>query len=371
MSLPYSSFPTTSPAALSPDWPGGYWVHWGVFVVGILVFVLIMVMVFIYIERRGSGRFQIRLGPNRVGPQGVLQPIADAIKVLTKEDIVPAKGDKWVHWMAPIVVFVPALMIFAVVPFSGGAALVDLNIGILYIIAISSLGVLGVFMAGWSSNNKYSLVAAMRSVAQMVSYEIPIVLSIVGVVLITGSLSMAAIVEEQSIPFLLLQPLGFLIYFLGAAAEIERSPFDLLEAESEIVAGYHTEYSGMKFALFYLGAYGHALAVSAIVTTLFLGGWQGPLLPPFLWFVIKVILVFVLLVWMRSTLPRLRVDQLMGFGWKFLLPLALINIFITGVEAILWPEFPWPLVFVNFAIAGILVLLWSRFSKLGGGRVEV
>ncbi|MFQ5827459.1 MAG: NADH-quinone oxidoreductase subunit H, partial [Dehalococcoidia bacterium] len=249
---------------------------WLVGVLVLITFVFTFVMVFIVIERRGIGRFQLRPGPNRVGPMGMLQPVADALKVLTKEDIIPARGDKWVHWMAPVIVFVPALLIIAVVPFQEGAILADLNIGILYIVAISSVSVVGVFMAGWGSNNKYSLVAAMRAVAQMVSYEIPLALSILGVVLVAGSLSMTKIVEGQSVPFILLQPLGFLIFFLGSSAELNRTPFDLLEAESEIIAGYHTEYSGMKFALFYLGEYAHALAVSAIVTTLFLGGWKFP-----------------------------------------------------------------------------------------------
>ncbi|MBE0415545.1 MAG: NADH-quinone oxidoreductase subunit NuoH, partial [Dehalococcoidia bacterium] len=334
-------------------------------------FILIVVMAFIYIERRGVGRFQIRLGPNRAGPQGIFQPIADAIKVLIKEDIVPAKGDRWVHWLAPIIAFVPALMIFAVIPWGHGAIFTDLNIGILYIIAISSLGVIGAFMAGWGSNNKYSLVSAMRTVAQMVSYEIPLVLSIIGVLMITGSLSMGRIVEAQQVPFFLLQPLGFLIFFLAAAAEINRTPFDLLEAESEIVAGYHIEYSGMKFALFYLGEYTHAFAISAIVATIFLSGWAGPLLPAALWFLIKVLLVFILLLWIRSTLPRLRVDQLMGFAWKCLFPLALLNIFITGAEAIIWPDFPWWLVFVNILIAAGLIVLWSLFFRVKGERVSL
>ena len=263
-------------AALPPDWPGNYWAHLGIFIVVILVFVLLMAMVFIWFERRGIGRFQVRLGPNRVGPFGILQPVADVIKVLTKEDITPAKGDKWVHWLAPVIAFVPALMIFAVVPFQDGALLADLNIGILYVVAISSVSIVGIFMAGWASNNKFSLLGAMRDVAQAVSYEIPLGLAIVSVVLITGSLSMNSIVEVQSIPFILLQPLGFLIYFVAALAEINRTPFDLLEAESEIVAGYHTEYSGMKFALFYLVEYAEALAISAIITTLFLAGWKGP-----------------------------------------------------------------------------------------------
>jgi len=360
------------PQTLSPDWPGGYWLHWGVFVVIILVFVMAMIMGFIWLERRGLGRFQVRLGPNRAGPFGLLQPVADAIKVLIKEDIIPAKGDKLVHWLAPVVAFVPALMIFAVVPFHDGALLADLNIGILYVVAVSSVGVVGIFMAGWGSNNKYSLIGAMRAVAQMVSYEIPLALSIIGVVLIAGSLSMNSIVEAQSIPFILLQPLGFIIYFLAACAEINRTPFDLLEAESEIVAGFHIEYSGMKFAMFYLVEYCEVLAISAIITTLFLGGWRGPLLPPFLWFLIKVFGVFFLIFWVRSTIPRLRIDQVMAFAWKCLLPLALINLVITGIEVIaLPPALPWPVIFLNLGIMAVLVVLWSKFFRLGGGRVEV
>jgi len=358
--------------ALPPDWPGGFWVHFVVFTVIVLAFIFLLAIGLIYIERRGSGRFQARVGPNRTGPFGLLQAIADAIKALTKETITPAKGDKWVYWLAPLVTFVPALMIFAVIPFQDGALLADLNIGILYIVAISSVSVVGVFMAGWGSNNKYALLGAMRSIAQVVSYEIPLGLAIVGVVLLAGSLSMNEIVNAQSIPFILLQPLGFLIFFLAACAEINRTPFDLLEAESEIVAGYNIEYSGMKFALFYLVEYCEALAISAIIATLFLGGWKGPMLPPVLWFLIKVVSVFFVIVWIRSTIPRLRIDQVMGFAWKGLLPLALINLFITAIQVLVWPEgLPWGLVFLNLAIMAVLILLWSKFYRLGGGRVEV
>jgi NADH-quinone oxidoreductase subunit H len=292
--------------------------------------------------------------------------------VLLKEDIVPAKGDKIVHWLAPVVAFFPVLLIFAVVPFQDGALLADLNIGILYVVAISSISTVGIFMAGWGSSNKYSLLGAMRSVAAVVSYEIPLVLSIVGVVMIAGSLSLNQIVLAQDIPFILLQPLAFLIFFIGGCAEINRSPFDLMEADSEIVAGFHTEYSGMKFALFYLAEYGEAMVISAIITTLFLGGWRGPVLPPWLWFVAKVFAVFFVMVWTRTTLPRVRIDQLMALAWKFLFPLALINLFITGIEVLTWPEaLPWAMVPVNVAIMAVLVLLWSKFFKLGWGRVAV
>ncbi len=357
---------------LPADWPGGYWLHWVVFVVIIIAFVLSLVMGFIYFERRGIGRFQVRLGPNRTGPFGLLQPVADAIKVLLKEDIVPERGDKIIHWLAPVVAFVPVLLIFAVVPFGDGALLADLNIGILYIVAVSSITTVGIFMAGWASNNKYSLLGAMRDVAQVVSYEMPLVLSIVGVVLLAGSLSMNEIVQAQNIPFILLQPLGFLIFLSGALAEINRTPFDLLEAESEIVAGFHTEYSGMKFAMFYLVEYAEALAISAIIATLYLGGWRGPVLPPFIWFLVKVFAVFFFIFWIRSTIPRLRIDQVMGFAWKALLPLALVNLFITGVEVTMLPAIsPWLLVVLNVAAAAVLIVLWSRFYRLGGGRVRV
>jgi len=346
-----------------------------------LMFVFPIVIIFIWLERRFIAWMQLRPGPNRCGPFGLLQPVADAIKVLVKELIMPAKGDKVVHWVAPAVLFFSALMVFAVIPIGKGelGALADLNIGILYIVAIGSLGVFAIFMAGWSSNNKYALFGAMRAVAQLVSYEVPMVLSIVGVVLIAGSLQMSRIVDQQTIPFILLQPLGFLIYFLGAMTELNRSPMDQIEAESELTTGYFTEYSGMKFATFFLAEYVNTLAVAAIVTTLFLGGWKGPFFPVWAWFVVKLFIVFLVILWMRATLIRVRIDQIMAFSWKFLLPMALINLFITGAEVLVWEEwmsgwasFPWPFMFVNWAIAAVLILLWSRlFFKLGGGRVEV
>jgi len=357
---------------LPPDWPGNFWAHWAIFAVIILVFVLLMVMGFIWFERRAMAVMQARLGPNRAGPFGLFQSAADALKLLIKEDIVPAKGDKLVHWLAPVVAFVPVVLIFAVVPFQGGAILADLNIGILYVVAISSVTAVGIFMAGWSSNNKYSTLGAMRQVASVVSYEIPVVLSVVGVVLLAGSLSMQQIVAAQDIPFILLQPLGFLLFFCGALAEINRAPFDLTEADSEIVAGFLTEYSGMKFGLLFLAEYGEALAISAIVTTLFLGGWRGPLLPPWLWFLVKVGIVFFVIVWIRTTVPRLRIDQLMALAWKFLFPLALLNLLITAAEILVLPAVSlWVLVPINFAVMIVLVLLWSRLFKLGWGKVEV
>ena len=359
--------------AVPPDWPGGFWWHWLFFTVVIIGFVLTMVMGVIYIERRGMGRMQSRLGPNRTGPFGIFQPVADALKVMLKEDIIPTNADKIVHWLAPVVAFAPVLVIFAVIPFQNGALLADLNIGILYIVAISSVTTVGIFMAGWGSSNKYALLGAMRNVAAVVSYEIPMLLAIIGVVLITGSLSLNQMVLAQDIPFILLQPLGFLLFFAAGCAEINRSPFDLMEADSEIVAGFHIEYSGMKFAMFYLVEYAEAVAISAIITTLFLGGWRGPLLPPWLWFITKVIVVFFAMVWMRTTLPRIRIDQLMAFAWKFLFPLAIINLIITALQVLTWPTaLPWVVIIINLAIMAILVLIWSKFFfKLGWGRIEV
>ncbi len=363
---------TSSLTAIAADWPGNFWLHWLVFTVIIIAFVLAMVIVFIWLERRLIGRFQVRPGPNRAGPFGLLQPIADVVKILTKEDNVPAKGDRLVFWLAPAATLAPVLLIFAVVPFQDGALLADLNIGILYVVAVSSLAAVGVFMAGWASNSKYSLIGAMRDVAQLVSYEIPVVLSIGGVILVSGSLSLTEIVGAQDVPFILLQPLGFLVFFIAALAEINRTPFDLLEADSELVAGYNIEFAGSKFAMLFLAEYSEALVLSTLTTTLFLGGWRGPFLPPFLWFVLKIFAVFCLVVWIRSTLPRLRIDQVMAFAWKFLLPLALINIFVTSIQIVLWPQAPvWSLVFLNLAIVVVLLLWWSRLYKLGGGRVEV
>ena len=346
-----------------------------------LLFVFPIVMLFIWMERRFIARFQLRPGPNRCGPLGLLQPVADAVKILVKELIMPAKGDKLVHWVAPVLMFFAAFMVFAVFPIGKGSMGVfsDLNIGILYVVAISSLAVIGIFMAGWGSNNKYSLIGAMRGVAQLISYEVPMVLSIVGVVLIVGSLQMSELVGKQTVPFILLQPLGFLIYFIGAITELNRSPMDMIEADSEIVAGYFTEYSGMKFAMFYLAEYINTLAIAVIATTLFLSGWKGPFLPVWFWFMFKVLAVFMFILWTRATLIRLRIDQVMAFSWKFLLPLALINVFITAAEVLVWQEwmsgwesFPWPFIFVNFAIAGALIFLWSKlFLKLGGGRIEI
>jgi NADH-quinone oxidoreductase subunit H len=363
---------TNNAASLTQPWPGGiWWLHWLVLAIIILVFFFALVIGFIWFERRAMARMQARLGPNRAGPFGLFQPLADVVKVMLKEDIVPFCADKVIHFLAPMVALVPVLMLFAVIPFSDGVVLANLNVGILFIVAISSISGVGVFMAGWGSNNKYTLLGAMRDVASVVSYEIPVVLSLASVVLLAGSMSLNDIVAAQNIPFILMQPLGFIIFFLGSSAEINRAPFDLLEADSELVAGYHTEYSGMKFAMFYLVEYGEALALSTIIATVFLSGWRGPLLPPWLWVLVKVGAVFFFIVWVRTTVPRVRIDQLMAFAWKFMFPLALINLVITAAQVLVFPDLPWILVIINIVLAIVLILAWSRFFTIGRGRVEV
>jgi NADH-quinone oxidoreductase subunit H len=300
-------------------------------------------------ERKVAARIQIRYGPNRVGPFGLLQPLADGIKLFFKEDVRPLGADRWVYLLAPCISVVVALVAFAVIPVGppisiGGREiplyLSDASIGILFVLAIGSLGVYGIALAGWSSNNKYSLLGGIRASAQMISYELSLGLSILGVVMIVGSLNMTRIVENQSEHWhIFLQPLGFLLYFISGLAETNRAPFDLPEAETELVAGYHTEYSGMKFALFFMAEYINMITVSAVATTLFLGGYKGPfgLLDGVWWFVLKVVALLFVYVWIRATLPRLRYDRLMNFGWRVLLPLALLNVFATAVGVLVFP----------------------------------
>ena len=297
------------------------------------------------LERKGVARIQNRLGPNRVGPYGILQPMADGIKSLTKEDIVPTTADGVVHFLAPVVLVVVVFMGFAVLPMGRNMVLVDMDAGLLSYFAMGASAELSVFMAGWSSRNKYSLLGAMRAVAQMISYEIALLLSSVVIVMITGSLSLVKIVEAQNhytwgLPhWFIFTPwglAGFLMYAIAGTAETNRSPFDLPEGESELVAGYHTEYSGFKFALFFLGEYVAMFSISGLGSTLFLGGWTAPLevlqfIPSWIWFFGKLFLSMGVFIWMRGTLPRLRQDQLMNFAWKFVLPMCLLNLFAAGL----------------------------------------
>ena len=258
--------------------------------------------------------------------------------MLSKEDTKPDGVDSWVFNLAPLMFIVPPILVFAVIPYGHNAYISNLNIGILFIIAVTTVPTVAMFMAGWGSGNRYSLFGAMRGVAQLVSYEVPMVLSIVGVLLFVGSLSMVDIVERQFVPFILVQPLGFIIFFIAISAEMNRSPFDIVEADSELVAGFHTEYSGMKWGTFQLAEFIAPFGAASIMTTLFLKGWEGPILPGPLWFFLKVGLVWFILLWIRATLPRLRVDQIMGLAWKFLFPLGLINLFVTAAEVLAWGE---------------------------------
>jgi NADH-quinone oxidoreductase subunit H len=306
-----------------------------VLVIGIIVlgFIAASAMFLIWWERKVSAHIQSRYGPMRVGWHGVLQSVADAVKLLLKENIVPAGADKLVWWLAPFIVVVPSVMAFVVIPFGKNLIVKDLNVGVLYLMAISSVCVIGIFMAGWGSNNKYSLIGGMRSAAQIISYEIPLILSMIIVSMQAGSLSMQQIVAAQAGYWNILHPnmaLAFIVYIISATAEVNRVPFDIPEAESELVAGFHTEYSGMKFAMFFIGEYTNLFIISAIAATLFFGGWQGPILSPVIWFLIKTYGIVFILMWVRWTFPRLRVDQLMGFAWKVLMPVSFFNLAITG-----------------------------------------
>jgi NADH-quinone oxidoreductase subunit H len=308
---------------------------------GVVLLVLLLLAAYlVWLERKFLARLQIRYGPNRAGKFGLLQPIADSIKMLTKEDIVPEAADRFIFLLAPAVVATTALMMFAVVPFGSDLTLfgkkvplviTDLNVGLLFVFALSSLGVYGVAMGGWASNSKYSLLGGIRGAAQMISYELALGLSLVPIVMLADSFSIVEIVKAQErYPFILVQPFAFIIFMISAMAESKRIPFDLPEAENELGAGYHTEYSGIRFGLFFLGEYVHLQVLGALVAVLFLGGWRGPILPPPVWLFIKIIFVALVMIWVRGTLPRLRYDQLMALGWKVLIPAALLNIMITG-----------------------------------------
>lgn len=300
--------------------------------VAVLVFILLNVLYLVYLERKVAGYFQERLGPNRVGPRGLFQTTIDITKLLGKEDVIPAGADRMVYKVAAYAVFVPSMMLFLVIPFGKGMNIIDLNIGFFYMLAISSTSTIIILMAGWGSRNKYSLMGGMRAVAQMVSYEIPFVFSFLGVIMLTGSLQMSKIVEAQSsLWYIVLQPVAFLIYFIAGTSELNRGPFDLPEGEQELVAGYHTEYTGARFALFFLAEYTNLISMSAIGVTLFLGGWHGPWLPGWIWFFIKLYVMVFLFMWIRWTYPRIRIDKMMHFNWKFLLPLSLVNIVVTGI----------------------------------------
>ena len=315
---------------------------------------LVAVTYMVLLERKVIAWAQSRLGPMRVGPYGILQPVADAVKLMLKEDITPTKADKWVFTVAPIISMVPALIVYAVIPFGPEVSLfgrhvtlyiTDINVGLLYVVSVASVGVYGIILAGYASNSKFPLLASLRASAQLISYEVSVTLTLVSVVLVAGSLSMVGIVRAQEhshVWFAFIQPLAFVIFFIGGLAETNRAPFDLPEAEQELTGGFHTEYSGMRFALFFLAEYANMIVVSSVATTLFFGGWLRPfpnvawlhfldIIPSWTWFGIKSFVFLYIFIWVRATLPRYRYDQLMRLGWKVLIPLAIANLVLTGI----------------------------------------
>lgn len=303
-----------------------------VYFIAIISFVLFNAMYLIYLERKFCGYLQQRLGPNRFGPRGLFQSVADVVKLLGKEDIIPSKADRWVFQIASLLVMVPALLIYAFLPFGKNMMATDLNLGLFYFLAISGTASIPILMAGWGSNNKYSLLGGMRVVAQMISYEIPLIFSLLGVVMLSGSLKLTEIVAAQhKVWFIFLQPVAFIIYFISATAELNRGPFDLPEGEQEIIAGPYTEYSGMRYALFFLAEYTNMFAISALTVTLFLGGPSGPILPSWLWFILKTYGMILLFMLVRWTFPRFRLDHMMSLNWKYLIPISLANILLTGI----------------------------------------
>ena len=310
------------------------------FVAGLVIMIILVNGVLLgaailsWLERRLIGRMQNRIGPNRWGPFGLLQPIADLVKLLMKEDLTPGNADRVAFFLVPVLMLMPVILILAVVPFAKDTALANLNIGVLYVLAVGSLTTVAIFIAGWSSNNRYAMFGAARGVAVLISYEIPVVLSLLGVVLVAGSMSLSDVVAAQTVPFLLVQPLALFVFLAGTSAELNRTPFDVAEAESEIIAGFHIEYSGIKFALIQAAEFGAALAAAALVVTFFLSGWSGPASTyiGWFWFLLKMGAAIFLFIWIRATFPRLRIDQLMAVAWKFLLPLSLINLLATTLE---------------------------------------
>ena len=300
-------------------------------IIGVLIVALSIASGLIWLERRLLALWQDRYGPNRVGPFGLLQVVADMIKIFTKEDWIPPFADKPVFVLAPAIIVMTVLMTFAVLPITPRIIVTDLNIGLLFFLAMSSLGVYSVVLAGWSSDNKYALLGGLRAAAQMISYEVFMGLSLMGVVVLAGSFDLANIVEAQrKMWFVIPQFVGFVLFLIAGLAETRRLPFDLPEAESELVAGYHSEYSGMKFGMFFVGEYLGVTLISALIAVLFFGGWLGPWLPPIVWFFIKMFLFICFFILLRASLPRPRFDQLMSWGWKLMLPLALANILVTG-----------------------------------------
>ena len=335
--------------------------------------VLLGAGLFSWVERRLIGRFHNRIGPNRWGPFGALQPLADLVKLIFKEDLTPRGADRILFSIVPVAMLAPVVLVMAVVPFAKDTALANLNVGVLYILAVTSITSVAVFMAGWASDNRYALFGASRGVAVLISYEVPVVMSLLGVVLVAGSMSLDDVVSAQTVPFLLVQPMAFFVFFAGTSAELNRTPFDLAEAESELIAGFHIEYSGVKFALIQAAEFGAVLTSSAVMVTLFLSGWSGPLSNylGWAWFLIKIGVLAFVFSWVRASFPRLRIDQLLAFAWKFLLPLSIINLFVTAVEVYFFRDSTgmldtadlWIMAAINFGVALGCLLIFGTLIK--------
>jgi len=362
------------------EWVGQLLPCWmSYFVAGFVIMLLLVNGVllgaglFSWVERRLIGRFHNRIGPNRWGPFGTLQPLADLVKLLFKEDLTPAGADRIVFMIVPVALVAPVILMMAVVPFAKDTALVNLNVGVLYILAVTSITSIAIFMAGWASDNRYAMFGASRGVAVLISYEVPVVMSLLGVVLVSGSMSLDDVVSAQTIPFLLVQPMAFFVFLAGTSAELNRTPFDLAEAESEIIAGYHIEYSGVKFALIQAAEFGAVLTSSAVMVTLFLSGWSGPASNylGWAWFLMKIGALAFIFSWVRASFPRLRIDQLLAFAWKFLLPLSIINLFATALEVyflrdgagILVTTDLWIMAGINFGIAAGCLLVFGTLIQ--------
>ena len=351
------------------------WEDVGLTILKVTVLILVIsvvVLALTYMERKALGRIQLRMGPMRTGFHGMFQPVADAIKLMLKEDVVPSVKDRAVFWLAPLVVFVPAFAIWITIPFTEDLVVRNMEFGIFYIIAISMVSIVGMVMAGWGSNNKYALLGAARAAAQLISYEIPIILIAIAIVMTTGTLDMRLIVEGQGdYPFIYLQPLGFVVFLIAGLAETGRTPFDIPTADSEVVGGPFVEYSGIHWAMFFLAEYANTFAIAALTTILFLGGWSGPFLPGLVWFALKVIGVIFVIFWMRATLPRLRIDQLMSFCWKFLIPLTFLNILVTGIHVFYgWPTWTMFLMSMGMILGGSYII-WLHKKQLAAKRTEM
>ena len=322
----------------------------------------VVVLSLTWLERKALGRLQRRLGPTRTGPMGLLQPIADAVKLILKEDIVPDSADKAIFWAAPVIVVVSAFMIWVAIPGAEGLVLRNLDLGLFYITAVAVVGILGLVLAGWGSANKYGILGGLRSAAQLISYEIPVIMVVVAVAMLAQSLNLQEIVERQNpIPYALILPLGMVIFFIAGLAEVGRTPFDIYHAESEVVGGPFVEYSGAHWSVFFLAEYINTFAIAALVTLLFLGGWAGPVLPGVVWFLIKVYAVILVVFWIRGTFPRLRIDQLMAFAWKAMVPLSFYTIVITALYLFYgWPA--WSLTLMS--LAGLAVVGWLVYRRM-------